>query len=187
MYALLQAGYHNEITLNLALGKNDVSGVRRPTLQVSVSMLIKSEKMVPKQSRNTGVRASVAGRHAKQAGFFYESKPENIQKTLTPDMFEAKPSENMSSEDAMKIMASSIDDDDVLVGYQVELISKTSGQSKGLWVIYGTKKYRWKNVEYHLKNKEGLERWDCVEKKDSRGVVKSQGKPIILKRKVSDF
>ena len=135
MYALLQAGYHNEITLNLALGKNDVSGVRRPTLQVSVSMLIKSEKMVPKQSRNTGVRASVAGRHAKQAGFFYESKPENIQKTLTKDMFEAKPSENMSSEDAMKIMASSIDDDDVLVGYQVELISKTSGQSKGLWCV----------------------------------------------------
>jgi hypothetical protein len=46
----------------------------------------------------------------------------------------------------------------------MELFSKSKGSSKGIWVICGIKKFRFSSTSYLLKNKDGVERWNVIEK-----------------------
>ena len=76
-----------------------------------------------------------------------------------------------------------------IVGYQIELKSRSTTKSKGIWVIAGVKKFRFSTPSYLLKNKEGLQRWDALQKpligRQDGGVT--SGRPFDLRRKVATF
>lgn len=184
LYSLLMAGFHNEIALTMYPGKME-NGKEKPQCCVTLKMMLASDQHKPNPQRKAA-RASVVGRQ-KAAGFFYSELPTEIKGEINSDMFKDEPLRNITEAEERRIMEESITNEDVLVGYQCELVSKSTGATKGLWVIVGIKRVRFASTSYELKNLKGESRWDHIEKKDSRDSVKVSGKPIRLKRKVMEF
>jgi hypothetical protein len=86
---------------------------------------------------------------------------------------------DLSDADRKSIVTQSIEDEDLLVGYQVVLLSKSTGKPKGLYVILGVQKFRFSATQYLLRSQGGEDKWAVLQKNN---VVK--GKQFLLKRKV---
>lgn len=185
LVSLLRAGYHHELTLEMAVGAH-VNGIRKPSAKFEITCMLQSEHMKPaKRTGQSGQRVSVTGR-AKRSSILYQEVPQEISDKLTDEHFNVDPSKNISTNEQKQVIADSVIDEDILVGYQVELKSKSTGKSKGIWVIVGVKKYRFSNTSYEMKNKNGDVRWDPIEK-EVKGKIEAQGKPVKLLRKVVAF
>jgi hypothetical protein len=100
---------------------------------------------------------------------------------LKPEHFDVKPEFELGAAEKKSIVQRSIDNEDLLVGYQIELYSSSTKLPKGIWVIMGTKRFRFSSTQYLLRNKVGEEKWRVLEKE---GVA---GKPFVLKRRVAKF
>lgn len=110
----------------------------------------------------------------------YEIVPD--KKKLNVDQFVVRAELHLPKSEADDIIFQSITDIDKIVGYQVELFSKSTGRSKGIWVIGGVKKFRFSSTSYLLTNVEGFEKWYVLKKEGQTTMV--AGKPFILKRRV---
>lgn len=133
----------------------------------------------------TQQRLSVASR-VKRESILYESTPDTIKQGLPKDAFELIPSKNLSQPEIDALIQLSMNDDHVLVGYLIELFSKSTGKSKGLFVVMGVKKFRFSATSYLLKNKEQVERWTVLHKEVNKNVLVN-GKPVKVLRKVATF
>ncbi len=78
------------------------------------------------------------------------------------------------------IITASIADEDILIGYQVTLLSKSTGKPKGVYVILGIKKFRLSASQYLLRNEAGEDKWTALQKDNA-----VTGKNFILRRKVA--
>lgn len=128
-----------------------------------------------------------AHNHKGHSSLFFDIQPESC--TLNDEMFKEVVELNMSDADAQKLKFESVGDIENLVGYQIELFSRTTSKSKGIWIIAGVRKYRFSNPQYLLKNKEGNQRWDALQKPvigEKSGQV-TTGRPFTLRRKVATF
>lgn len=184
IFSLLQAGFHKEVTLALPLGKVDAKGVAQPSCLFEITTILKSHKAIPVAQASTPVaqqRASVGGR-IKRESILYESTPDELTLKLKKEHFDIITEKHLKKEEIDQIITASIEDVDLLVGYQVELMSKSTGKSKGTWVIAGVKKFRFSATSYLLRNLAGEERWTVLQKNN---VV--NGKPVVLRRKVASF
>jgi len=185
LVSLLTGGFHHEMTIKMPLaigeGKN-----RKPTAQFEITCFLQSEHMKPlKRNAPAGQRVSVTGRQ-KRSSILYKQSPEEIQDKLTADHFELIKERNLSTEEEKELIADSLVNEDILVGYQIELLSKSTNKSKGIWVICGIKTYRFSATQYELKNRQGDSRWDVIQK-EVKGKTEVSGKPIKILRKVASF
>merc|ERR1711916_214989 len=135
--SLLKSGYHHELTLEMAL------------------CMLQSEHMLPAaRTGQTGRRVSTTGR-TKRSSILYQEVPEEIKDKLTAEHFKRDQGLEINDQEREQIMADSLIDEDLLVGYQIELLSKSTGKSKGIWVIVGVRKYRFSSTSYEMKNQNG--------------------------------
>lgn len=187
LVSLLRSGYHHELVLEMALGTTDQKdGIRKPTAKFEISCMLKSEHMLPAvKTGQTGKRVSVTGR-AKRSSILYQEVPEEVSTKLTKEHFVQDESHNISVEEQQQVIANSLIEEDILVGYQIELLSKSTGKSKGIWVIVGVKKFRFSSTSYELRNERGDVRWDSIQK-EVKGKIEVAGKPVKLLRKVVAF
>ena len=155
LVSLLRSGYHHELVLEMALGTIDQKdGIRKPTAKFEISCMLKSEHMLPAvKTGQTGKRVSVTGR-AKRSSILYQEVPEEVSTKLTKEHFVQDASHNISVEEQQQVIANSLIEEDILVGYQIELLSKSTGKSKGIWVIVGVKKFRFSSTSYELRNEQ---------------------------------
>jgi len=118
--------------------------------------------------------------------FFMDQKAESI--ALTPEMFQETQDLHITHADEQALKFQSATNMEALIGYQIELYSKSTGVSKGIWVIAGVKKYRLFSPQYLLKSIEGGERWTVLEQPilGSDGKT-NEGKPFHIRRKVASF
>lgn len=185
--SILRSGYHHELTIEMALGQLTSDGVRRPTAKFEITCMLQSEHMIPAvKTGQTGRRVSTTGR-TKRSSILYQEVPQEISDKLTPEHFVRDNEKNLSKEEGAQILANSILNEDLIVGYQIELFSKSTQKSKGIWVIVGVKKYRFASTSYELKNANGDVRWDNIEKKVNDTKVEVNGKPVVLLRQVVSF
>ena len=86
------------------------------------------------------------------------------QETLTPtkDMFKEQLDYHISKADEQALIFQSATNNEILVGYQIELFSRSTRASKGIWVIAGVRKMKLFNPEYLLKNIEDSKRYHCL-------------------------
>lgn len=184
--SLLKSGYHHELTLEMALGILDKDGIRKPSAKFEITCMLQSEHMLPAaRTGQTGRRVSTTGR-TKRSSILYQEVPEEIKDKLTAEHFKRDQGLEINDQEREQIMADSLIDEDLLVGYQIELLSKSTGKSKGIWVIVGVRKYRFSSTSYEMKNQNGDLRWDPIQR-TVKGKVEVAGKPIKLLRKVVAF
>jgi hypothetical protein len=122
---------------------------------------------------------SPSGRKRRES-ILFEMKPETI--TLTNEHFLEIPELHIPKDISASIVTSSIDKEEEIVGYQVEMFSRTDGKSKGVWVICGLKKFRFSSTSYMVKNQLGHEKWVVFQKDKTVA-----GRPFTLRRKVISF
>lgn len=186
LVSILKSGYHHELILEMALGLIANDGIRKPSAMFEITCMLQSEHMTPAvKTGQTGRRVSTTGR-TKRSSILYQDVPAEVTDRLTPEHFARDNTKNLTDKEGEKVLADSVLDEDLIVGYQIELLSKSTGKSKGIWVIVGVKKYRFSSTSYELKNASGDARWDNIEKKVN-GKVEVNGKPIKLLRKVVAF
>lgn len=185
LVSLLTGGFHHEMTIEMPIavgeGKN-----RKPTAKFVITCFLQSEHMKPqKRTAQAGTRVSITGRQ-KRSSILYKQNPEEIKDKLTADHFVEIKERNITVDEEKELIADSLTNEDILVGYQIELFSKSTRKSKGIWVICGIKTYRLSSTSYELKNREGVSRWDIIQK-EVNGKTEVSGKPVTIKRKVAVF
>jgi hypothetical protein len=175
---LLKAGYNSPVTIPIALRKvkNDESGIPVYHLmaKILISMYLREDHHSP-----TPTGSGISGRK-KRESILYELAPDAC--VLKAEHFLEEKALHISDTEARAVLFESIENIDRIVGYQIELFSRSTGNSKGVWVIAGVKKFRFSDLNYLLKNQSGLEKWVVLQK-----AAGGSGKPFTLRRKVASF
>lgn len=185
LVGLLKQGYGKSFTIPVALRAiipNKKTNTEVHTVVAKLEFRMRLDEWVPiRNFEDTGPT------HKGTSSLFYDIQPERC--ALTPEMFKEIPEQNIAPAEAKKLKFDSVRDIEKIVGYQIELRSRSTNKSKGIWVIAGVKKFRFTTPSYLLKNKEGAQRWDSLQKPligREDGAVTS-GRPFDLKRKVATF
>lgn len=182
--SLLQAGFHHQVHIGLPLLPPNAKRGATPEMKFEIGMTLQSAEMSPNPSK-AQQRASISGR-VKRSSILREREPDTIPRVLAAEHFAVIESQHLAKVDAENLIEQSLIDEDILVGFQIELLSRSNGKSKGTWVIIGIKQVRFLNTTYLLRNQEGAERWIVISK-IVQGKEKVSGKPIILRRRVAQF
>lgn len=185
LVGLLKQGYGKSYKVPVALRailQHKQTNTEVHTVVAKLEFNMRIDEFVPiRKHDNDGPQ------HKGTSSLFYDIQPERC--VLNEEMFKEIPEENLQPAEAKKLKFESISDIEMIVGYQIELRSRSTSKSKGIWVIAGVKKFRFATASYLLKNKEGTQRWDALQKPligKQDGAVTS-GRPFDLKRKVATF